>query len=102
MTSSARTKGVTRARQQRASSKVGVQDATASALSTLNVLVRPSPSSPPQSRDCLDCRAKDGMHLQNINRTVRGNIPLLYVCTICGTLLTIPPPPLEFPEPKDG
>jgi len=32
------------------------------------------------------------MRLQNVARTPPTNIPLLYVCTVCGTTLTIPPP----------
>jgi hypothetical protein len=32
------------------------------------------------------------MKLQNVARTHPVNIPLLYVCKQCGTLLTIPPP----------
>jgi hypothetical protein len=55
---------------------------------------------PSDTRDCPDCHRKDGMQLQNVTKTVPANIPLLYVCKTCGTLLTIPPPPLEFPEPK--
>jgi hypothetical protein len=33
-----------------------------------------------------------GMKLQNVARTPPVNIPLLYICQQCGTLLTIPPP----------
>ena len=47
-------------------------------------------------RDCPDCGAKEGMKLQNVGHTAPISIPLLYVCRVCGTLLTIPPPPLEF------
>jgi hypothetical protein len=32
------------------------------------------------------------MKLQNAAGTTPTNIPLLYVCTRCGTMLTIPPP----------
>lgn len=34
----------------------------------------------------------DGMKLQNVARTNPVNIPLLYICQRCGTMLTIPPP----------
>jgi ribosomal protein L40E len=53
---------------------------------------------PPATRDCLDCGAKDGMMLQNVAPTVPLQIPLLYVCRRCGALLTIPPPPSQFPR----
>jgi hypothetical protein len=36
------------------------------------------------------------MKLQNVAPTAPTHIPLLYVCHQCGTLLTIPPPPLEM------
>lgn len=32
------------------------------------------------------------MKLQNVVGTTPINIPLLYVCTQCGAMLTIPPP----------
>src|SRR5207342_1009782 len=50
-----------------------------------------APSSPPVTRDCLDCGAHGGMNLQNAARTAPVNIPLLYVCRVCGAQLTIPP-----------
>jgi hypothetical protein len=34
----------------------------------------------------------DGMKLQNVAHTVPINIPVLYICEKCGTMLTIPPP----------
>jgi len=47
---------------------------------------------PAESRDCPECQTAGGMKLQNVARTNPVNIPLLYVCQRCGTLLTIPPP----------
>lgn len=47
---------------------------------------------PTTARDCLDCGLHDGMTLQNAAVTTPINIPLLYVCTGCGAMLTIPPP----------
>lgn len=47
---------------------------------------------PRTDRDCLDCGAFGAMKLQNVVGTVPTNIPLLYVCFKCGTMLTIPPP----------
>jgi len=38
------------------------------------------------------------MKLQNVAPTALGAIPLLYICDRCGALLTIPPPPIEFPN----
>jgi hypothetical protein len=38
------------------------------------------------------------MNLQNASRTAPTNIPLLYVCEVCGAQLTVPPPPLKFPD----
>ena len=35
---------------------------------------------------------KNGMKLQNKAGTPPINIPLLYICEKCGTMLTIPPP----------
>jgi hypothetical protein len=32
------------------------------------------------------------MQLQNVAATAPTNIPLLYICTACGCMLTIPPP----------
>lgn len=51
----------------------------------------------PYRRDCLECRAKDGMRLQNVVASPAVAIPILYVCDRCGTQLTIPPPALSFP-----
>ncbi len=56
-----------------------------------------TPTTLAPSRDCLDCGSRDGMRLQNVAHTVPINIPWLYICKRCGTQLTIPPPPLEFP-----
>ncbi len=36
------------------------------------------------------------MTLQNVAPTATVNVPLLYICRRCGTLLTIPPPPLNL------
>ena len=47
---------------------------------------------PLAARDCTNCGLKDGMRLQNVGGTAPVNIPLLYICTVCGTTLTIPPP----------
>jgi hypothetical protein len=53
----------------------------------------PLPSTPARSsRDCLECQRSEGMKLQNVARTDPVNIPLLYICQHCGTMLTIPPP----------
>jgi hypothetical protein len=52
----------------------------------------PDQDRPATERDCLDCGLKDGIKLQNGLGTVPTNIPLLYVCSACGTMLTIPPP----------
>jgi hypothetical protein len=49
-------------------------------------------SSPHSARDCPECQAVEGMKLQNVARTAPVNIPLLYICHTCGTMLTIPPP----------
>lgn len=59
----------------------------------------PFSNRPPVVRDCVDCGARDGMALQNVARTAPTNIPLLYVCGVCGAMLTIPPPanPLRHP-----
>lgn len=46
----------------------------------------------PVERDCLDCGYASGMKLQNVVGTQPTNIPLLYVCSVCGCMLTIPPP----------
>jgi hypothetical protein len=32
------------------------------------------------------------MQLKNVSRTQPTSIPLLYVCTVCGCTLTVPPP----------
>lgn len=42
----------------------------------------------PLTRDCLECREKDGMQLQ----TPLAHFMTLYACAQCGTMLTIPPP----------
>lgn len=55
---------------------------------------RDSAKPPRLVRDCLECQERDGMVLQNAARTPSVNIPLLYVCKECGTMLTIPPPRL--------
>jgi len=47
---------------------------------------------PASFRDCLDCGLRDGMKLLNVAGTRPINIPLLYVCSACGCMLTIPPP----------
>jgi hypothetical protein len=51
---------------------------------------------PSAIRDCLECGAKGGMKLQNVALTAPVSIPLLYICQRCGTLLTVPPPPLAL------
>jgi hypothetical protein len=55
-------------------------------------------AAPPFIRDCVDCGMKAGMKLLNVAPGTPGNIPLLYICSGCGLLLTIPPPPIEFPD----
>ena len=45
----------------------------------------------PLDRNCTDCGLSEGMRLQNVIGTEPTNIPLLYICTRCGTTLTIPP-----------
>ena len=52
----------------------------------------PDRNRPPAARDCLDCGLHNGMKLQNAEGTPPTNIPLLYVCSGCGSTLTIPPP----------
>jgi len=52
----------------------------------------PYRSRPPAVRDCLDCGLADAMKLTNVLRTHPTNIPLLYVCSECGAMLTLPPP----------
>lgn len=47
---------------------------------------------PPVVRDCVDCSGKGAMKLQNAAGTPPRNIPLLYICSECGSTLTIPPP----------
>ena len=42
--------------------------------------------------DCSDCGLAHGMKLQNSEGTVPVNIPLLYICTKCGCMFTVPPP----------
>lgn len=44
------------------------------------------PSALPIARDCLECRAPDGMKLQNT-----GVFSAHYVCRHCGAAYTIPP-----------
>jgi len=58
----------------------------------------PDRDRPAPARDCLNCGLTDGMKLQNVLGTNPTNIPLLYICSACGTLLTIPPPrsPVAF------
>jgi hypothetical protein len=51
----------------------------------------PDRSRPQAARDCLDCGLPDGMKLTNVVGTIPINIPLLYVCSVCGCMLTIPP-----------
>ena len=57
---------------------------------------------PRAARDCLDCGAAEGMKLKNSLGTKPTNIPLLYVCAICGCMLTVPPPesPLAIIQPR--
>jgi hypothetical protein len=52
---------------------------------------------PRAARECTECGLPDGMKLTNVSRTQPTNIPLLYVCSKCGVMLTIPPrvSPLE-------
>jgi len=50
------------------------------------------PSAPSPARDCLECRAPDGMKLQN-----SGVFTACYVCQHCGAAYTIPPPELVIP-----
>ena len=40
---------------------------------------------------CLDCGAPEAMKLQNVTGTVATNIPLLYLCSLCGCTYTVPP-----------
>ena len=42
-------------------------------------------------RDCADCRKTGAMKLQNVARTHLTRVPLLYICSECGAMLTIPP-----------
>lgn len=57
---------------------------------------------PPAERDCIDCGLKGGMKLQNVANTRPTNIPLLYVCSSCGTTLTIPPPRSPIGKSSDA
>ena len=43
------------------------------------------------ARDCSDCGTTRAMKLQNVVRTQLAHVPLLYVCAVCGAILTIPP-----------
>ena len=60
----------------------------------------PDRERPAAARDCIECGAKEGMMLMNVARTQPTNIPLLYVCKVCGAMLTIPPrvSPLEYSD----
>ena len=42
------------------------------------------------TRDCVECHKPRTMQLQNVERTLRVQAPLLYVCSVCGAMLTIP------------
>jgi hypothetical protein len=55
------------------------------------VTAMPDRDRPASERDCPDCGVTAGMKLQNVLGTAPTNIPLLYVCSACGCLLTIPP-----------
>ena len=58
-----------------------------------------APIAPPARRDCSECGVKNGMELQgNVSSAQPLAIPLLYMCEHCGTDLTIPPPPSQFPR----
>jgi len=57
---------------------------------------------PPLARDCLECGAHDGMELQNTARTLPINIPLLYLCHVCGCTLTVPPAQSPVTPPGRG
>lgn len=65
--------------------------------------VMPDKDRPPTERDCLDCGRKNGMKLTNTLGTQPTNIPLLYVCAVCGCNFTVPPPhsPLLGIKPRD-
>jgi hypothetical protein len=52
----------------------------------------PDRDRPKIEKDCVDCGLPAGMKLQNAAVTTPVNIPLLYVCIKCGTMMTIPPP----------
>jgi hypothetical protein len=56
----------------------------------------PDSQRPAPTLTCLACGAKDGMKLHNVSGTMPVNIPLLYVCQICGIQFTVPPPPIKF------
>ncbi len=42
------------------------------------------------------------MVLQNVTGNIRKHIPLLYICRVCGAMLTIPPPENPLSPSKDG
>jgi hypothetical protein len=60
------------------------------------------PLKAPTARDCLNCDAAHGMVLQNVTGSIRKHIPLLYICRVCGAMLTIPPPENPLSPSKDG
>lgn len=64
----------------------------------------PHDDRPRVARDCLDCGAPEGMKLKNALGTKPTNIPLLYVCSTCGCMLTVPPPqsPLAGVQPRES
>ena len=63
----------------------------------------PDRTRPAATRDCLDCGFAAGMKLQNALGTVPTNIPLLYICSACGCMFTVPPPisPLSRITPRE-
>lgn len=65
------------------------------------MLAVPDKLRPPAARDCLDCGLADGMKLQNALGTPPTNIPLLYVCSGCGCMLTVPPPVNPLVDRRD-
>src|SRR5687767_9123590 len=62
----------------------GQNDASGLLCLSDNAQAVPDNLRPPAARDCLDCGARDGMKLQNALGTPPTNIPLLYVCSVCG------------------
>lgn len=48
-------------------------------------------TAPPPHRDCTECSAPLAMRLLEIYAAPLENVPLRYVCSVCGTMLTIPP-----------